>query len=127
LSNIINAFTAIAIFISCLGLFGLATFSAENRRKEIGIRKVLGASVSNLTSLLSKDFIKLVVVAILISTPVAWWAMNKWLQAFAFKITISWWMFAIAGLLAIFIAVCTVSFQAIKVAIANPVKSLRTE
>lgn len=127
LSNIINAFTVIAIFISCLGLFGLATFSAENRRKEIGIRKVLGASVSGITSLLSKDFIKLIVIAIIIATPIAWWAMNKWLQAFAFRITISWWMFAIAGLLAIFIAMLTVSFQAIKAAVANPIKSLRTE
>jgi putative ABC transport system permease protein len=127
LSNIINAFTTIAIFISCLGLFGLATFSAENRRKEIGIRKVLGASVSGITTLLSKDFIKLVAVAIVIATPVAWWAMHQWLQEFAFRVTISWWMFAIAGLIAVAIAMITVSFQAIKAAVANPVKSLRTE
>ena len=105
----------------------MATFSAENRRKEIGIRKVLGASVRGITTLLSKDFIKLVAIAIVIATPVAWWAMNKWLQEFAFRITISWWMFAIAGFIAIAIAVITVSFQAIKAAVANPVKSLRTE
>ena len=127
LSNIINSFTLMAILISCLGLFGLAAFSAEQRNKEIGIRKVLGATVFNLTTLLSKDFLKLVVVAIVIATPIAWWAMNKWLEDFAYRVTISWWMFAIAGLLAIFIALFTVSFQAIKAALANPVKSLRTE
>jgi putative ABC transport system permease protein len=127
LSRIINLFTIVAILISCLGLFGLAAFSAEQRTKEIGVRKVLGATVFNLTALLSKDFIRLVIVAIVIATPVAWWAMNKWLQVFAYRITISWWMFAIAGLLAILIALFTVSFQAIKAAITNPVKSLRTE
>ena len=127
LSRIINSFTLIAIFISCLGLFGLAAFSAEQRNKEIGIRKVLGASVLNLTTLLSKDFLKLVAIAILIATPVAWWAMSKWLQAFAYRIDISWWMFALAGFIAVFIALFTVSFQAIKAAVANPVKSLRTE
>ncbi len=127
LSNIINAFTAIAIFISCLGLFGLVTFSAENRRKEIGIRKVLGASVSGITSLLARDFIKLVAVAILIAAPIAWWAMYEWLKGFAFKISISWWMLAIAGLFAIIIAIITVCFQAIKAAMANPVNSLRSE
>jgi len=127
LANIINAFTLIAILISCLGLFGLAAFSAEQRNKEIGIRKVLGASVSGIVQLLSKDFLKLVTVSIVIATPIAWWAMNKWLQAFAYRINISWWMFVVAGLLAIFIALLTVSFQAIKAAISNPVKSLRTE
>lgn len=127
LSRIINSFTLMAILISCLGLFGLAAFSAEQRNKEIGIRKVLGASVTGIVQLLSKDFLKLVLIAIVIATPIAWWAMNKWLQAFAYRIHISWWMFAIAGLVAIFIALMAVSFQAIKAAIANPVKSLRTE
>jgi putative ABC transport system permease protein len=127
LSNIINSFTLMAILISCLGLFGLAAFSAEQRTKEIGIRKVLGAGVFNLTTLLSKDFIRLVIIAIVIATPIAWWAMSKWLEAFAYRVSISWWMFAIAGSLAILIAILTVSFQAIKAAVANPVKSLRTE
>jgi putative ABC transport system permease protein len=127
LSQIINSFTLMAILISCLGLFGLAAFSAEQRNKEIGIRKVLGASVTGIVGLLSKDFLKLVVVAMLIATPIAWYGMNKWLQAFAYKINISWWMFALAGLMAIFIALFTVSFQAIKAALANPVKSLKTE
>jgi putative ABC transport system permease protein len=126
-SNIINCFTLMAILISCLGLFGLASFSAEQRKKEIGVRKVLGASVSGIVQLLSKDFLKLVGIAILIATPIAWWSMNKWLQNFAYKVDISWWMFAIAGCIAILIALVTVSFQAIKAAIANPVKSLRTE
>ncbi len=126
-SNILNSFTLMAILISCLGLFGLAAFSAEQRRKEIGVRKVLGASVGGLVQLLSKDFLKLVGISIIISTPVAWWIMNKWLQSFAYRINISWWMFALAGCIAIFIALVTVSFQSIKAAIANPVKSLRTE
>jgi putative ABC transport system permease protein len=127
LFHIINSFTLMAILISCLGLFGLAAFSAEQRNKEIGIRKVLGASVTGIVQLLSKDFLKLVLVAIVIATPVAWWAMNKWLENFAYKVDISWWMFAMAGLVALFIALFTVSFQAIKAAITNPVKSLRTE
>ena len=127
LSKIINSFTIMAILISCLGLFGLAAFSAEQRKKEIGVRKVLGASVSEVVALLSKDFLKLVVIAILIATPVAWWAMNKWLQAFVYRVEISWWMFGLAGCIAVIIAMITVSFQAIKAAIENPVKSLRTE
>jgi putative ABC transport system permease protein len=127
LSHIINSFTLMAILISCLGLFGLAAFSAEQRSKEIGIRKVLGASVTGIVGLLSKDFLKLVIIAMLIATPIAWYGMNKWLQAFAYKINISWWMFALAGIMAIFIALFTVSFQAIKAALANPVKSLKTE
>jgi putative ABC transport system permease protein len=127
LSRIINLFTIMAILISCLGLFGLVSFSAEQRKKEIGVRKVLGATVTGLVQLLSKDFLKLVGIAIIIATPVAWWAMNKWLQEFSYRITISWWMFALAGFIAIAIALVTVSFQAIKAAIANPVKSLRTE
>jgi putative ABC transport system permease protein len=127
LSRIINSFTLMAILISCLGLFGLAAFSAEQRRKEIGVRKVLGASVPVVVRLLSKDFLKLVGIAILIATPVAWWAMSKWLQAFAYRIEVSWWMFALAGIIAVCIALITVASQAIKAAIANPVKSLRTE
>ena len=127
LSKIINSFTIMAILISCLGLFGLAAFSAEQRKKEIGVRKVLGASVSGVVGLLSKDFLKLVGIAILIATPLAWWAMHKWLQAFAYRVEISWWMFALAGCAAVIIAMITVSFQAIKAAVANPVKSLRTE
>ena len=113
--------------MACLGLFGLSAFSAEQRTREIGIRKVLGASVTNVAALLSKDFIKLVLIAIVIASPLAWYAMNKWLEGFAYKITISWWMFLIAGLVAVLIALVTVSFQAIKAAVANPVKSLRTE
>ena len=127
LSRIINSFTLIAILISCLGLFGLAAFSAEQRKKEIGIRKVVGASVPGIVSLLSKDFVKLVLAAFVIAIPIVWWAMNKWLQAFAYRIDISWWMFALAGLIAIAIAMITVSFQAIKAAVVNPVQSLRTE
>lgn len=127
LSQIINLFTGMAILISCLGLFGLAAFSAEQRRKEIGIRKVLGASVAGLTQLLSKDFLKLVIIAIFIAIPISWWAMDKWLQSYAYRVTISWWMFALAGTLAVFIALLTVSSQAIKTAFANPVRSLRTE
>jgi putative ABC transport system permease protein len=127
LSQIINSFTMMAILISCLGLFGLAAFSAEQRQKEIGIRKVLGASVSGLVGLLSREFVKLVSISFIIATPVAWWAMNKWLQAFAYKVTITWWMFAIAGVMSILIALFTVSFQAIKAALVNPVKSLKSE
>jgi putative ABC transport system permease protein len=127
LSRIINLFTIMAILISCLGLFGLAAFSAEQRKKEIGIRKVLGSSVSGIVQLLSKDFLLLVAISIIIATPIAWWAMTRWLQAFAYRVSITWWMFAIAGFIAVFIALITVSFQAIKAAIANPVKSLRAE
>jgi putative ABC transport system permease protein len=127
LSRIINSFTLMAILISCLGLFGLAAFSAEQRTKEMGVRKVLGATVFHLTALLSKDFIRLVMVAIVIATPIAWWAMSKWLQAFAYRVNIHWWMFALGGATAILIALLTVSFQAIKAALANPVKSLRSE
>jgi putative ABC transport system permease protein len=127
LGNIINSFTLMAILISSLGLFGLASFSAEQRSKEIGIRKVLGASVSGIVQLLSKDFLKLVLVSFVIATPIAWWAMNKWLSAFVYRTNISWWMFALAGIIAICIAIITVSFQAIKAAVANPTKSLKTE
>jgi putative ABC transport system permease protein len=117
----------IAILIACLGLFGLATYTAEQRIKEIGVRKVLGATISNIVSMLSKDFIVLVVIASVFAIPLAWWAMNKWLQDFAYRISIGWWVFAAAGTIALLIAVITVSSQAIKAALANPVKSLRTE
>lgn len=120
-------FSVLAIFVACLGLFGLATFIAEQRTKEIGIRKVLGASVQGIVQMLSKDFIKLVAIAFVLSAPLAWWAMHNWLQDFAYRINIEWWMLAAAGLGALSIALITVSFQAIKAALANPVKSLRTE
>ncbi len=127
ISQISVTFAILAILIACLGLFGLVTYAAEQRIKEIGIRKVLGASVVNLVSMLSKDFLKLVTISALIAFPVAYWAMNKWLQDFAYRVSISWWVFAVAGFAALAIALMTVSFQAIKAAIANPVKSLRTE
>jgi ABC-type antimicrobial peptide transport system permease subunit len=120
-------FAALTIFISCLGLFGLATYMAENRIKEIGVRKVLGASVSGITTLLSKDFLKLVMVSFIIASPVAWWMMDKWLQDYPYRVSIQWQVFAFAGLLTFFISLLTVSYQSIKAAIANPVKSLRTE
>jgi len=127
LSQIINSFTFMAILISGLGLFGLAAFSAEQRRKEIGIRKVLGANTVGLVRLLTTEFLRLVGIAFCIATPISAWAMNKWLQGFAYRVDLSWWMFALAGLLALLIAMSTVSFQAIKAAIANPVKALRSE
>jgi putative ABC transport system permease protein len=127
MSHIINAFTLMAIIISCLGLFGLAAFSVEQRAKEIGIRKVLGASTGGIVRLLSGDFVRLVVLAFLIATPISWWAMHQWLQSFVYKVNIQWWMFALAGISAIAIALFTVSFQAIKAAIVNPVNGLRSE
>jgi putative ABC transport system permease protein len=127
ISVIVSYFTFIAILIACLGLFGLSAFSAEQRTREIGIRKVLGASISNITSLLSGDFIKLVLIAFVIASPLAWYGTNKWLQSFAYRIHLSWWVFLLAGLLAIIIALFTVSFQAIRAAITSPVNNLRTE
>lgn len=124
---ILGIFAGLTIFVACLGLFGLATFTAEQRTKEIGIRKVLGASVAGVVALLSKDFLKLVFIAFIIASPIAWFIMNKWLQDFAYRINITSWVFVIAGLVAIAIALFTISFQAIKAAIANPVTSLRTE
>jgi ABC-type antimicrobial peptide transport system permease subunit len=126
-SKLSNYFTFLAIFISCLGLFGLAMFTAEQRNKEIGIRKVLGASSKNIIALLSSNFLNPVFISLVIAFPVAWLATQKWLEGFAYRIHISWWIFLIAGFMAILIALITVSFQAIKAAIANPVKSLRTE
>ncbi|HVY75634.1 MAG TPA: ABC transporter permease [Puia sp.] len=120
-------FSVLAIVIACLGLFGLATFIAEQRTKEIGIRKVLGASVQGIVGLFSADFLKLVGVAFIISAPLAWWAMNKWLNDFAYRIEISWWFFGLAGLLDAGIALLTISFQAVRAALANPVRSLRSE
>ena len=126
-AQIMNLAMTIAIFISCMGLFGLVSFTVEQRTREIGIRKVLGASVSGIVLLLSKDFLKPVLVAILIASPIAWYFMNHWLQNFAYRINISWWVFVVAAILALLIAILTVSFRAIKAAIADPVKSLRTE
>jgi len=127
LSSMVSSFTLIAILISCLGLFGLATFSAEQRTKEIGIRKVLGASAVNVVGLLSKDFLKLVAIAIIVASPIAWYVMNKWLQDFAYRISIGWWTFLIAAALALIIAFITIGFQAFRAANNNPVKSLRSE
>jgi len=126
-SKLSNYFAFLAIFISCLGLFGLSTFVAGQRTKEIGVRKVLGASVPNIIALLITSFLKLVAIAIVIAVPISQYAMGRWLENFAYKIDIGWWMFAVAGIIAVFIAMLTVSFQAIKAAIANPVKSLRIE
>jgi predicted permease len=120
-------FALLAILISCLGLFGLSAYTAEQRRKEIGVRKVLGSSVPGIVRLLSKDFLRLVLIALLLAVPFAWWGMYRWLESFAYRVEINWWVFALAGLAAVCIALLTVSFQAIKAANANPVKSLRTE
>jgi ABC-type antimicrobial peptide transport system permease subunit len=120
-------FAALAIFISCLGLFGMASFMAEQRVKEIGVRKVLGASVFNLWGLLSKDFVSMVLISFLIATPVAYYFMHNWLQNYQYRTNLSWWIFAVTGVGAVLITLLTVSFQSIKAAIANPVKSLRTE
>ena len=126
-ARIVNSFTIISILISCLGLFGLAAFAAQQRIKEIGVRKVLGASIGSIVGLLSGDFIKLVLISMLIATPLTWYVMNQWLQDFAYKISIQWWMFVVAGALAVIIAMITVSTQAIKAALTNPVKSLKSE
>jgi len=127
IGKLAGVFSILAIFISCLGLFGLAAYTAERRTKEIGIRKVLGATVKGLTTLLSKDFLQLVIISCLVAFPVAWWLMKSWLESYAYRINISWLVFVLAGLLALSIALVTVSFQAIKAALANPVKSLRNE
>ena len=125
--TIFTSFACIAIFIACLGLFGLSAFTISQRIKEIGVRKVLGANVGSITALLSKDFLRLVLIAAIIAFPVAWYAMNNWLKDFAYRINIQWWVFAVAAIAALLVALLTVSFQAIKAALANPVKSLRTE
>ncbi|MFT3934368.1 MAG: ABC transporter permease [Chitinophagaceae bacterium] len=126
-STILNIFAVLTIFVACMGLFGLATYTAEQRAKEIGIRKVLGASVTQVTQMLSKEFIKLVLIGCVIAFPFSYWAMHKWLQDFAYRIDISWWMFLAAGIIALSIALLSVSAKAIKAALANPVKSLRSE
>jgi len=125
--TILNMFAVLTILVACLGLFGLATYTAQQRSKEIGIRKVLGASAAQVTSMLSKEFLKLILIACLIAFPLSYWAMHKWLEDFAYRTTISSWTFVVAGVVALSIALITVSFQAIKAAVANPVKSLRTE
>jgi putative ABC transport system permease protein len=125
--NVFGIFAGFAIFIACIGLMGLSLFATAQRTKEIGVRKVLGASVTGIVTMLSKGFIRLVIVAFIIASPVAWFIMHNWLQNYAYRIGISWWIFFGAGLLAVFIALATISFQSIKAAIANPVKSLRTE
>jgi putative ABC transport system permease protein len=125
--KLFTTFSCLAIFIACLGLLGLATYTAELRTKEIGIRKVLGADTRNIIALLSNDFIKLVLVSILIATPVSWYAMNQWLEGFAYRMEIQWWIFVLAGLMALSIAVFTISFQSFKAALMSPVKSLRSE
>jgi putative ABC transport system permease protein len=127
LGKIFIIFSSLSIFIACLGLFGLATFNAQKRTKEIGIRKVLGATVGQISYRLTMDFLKLVAVAISISLPIGWFAMNKWLEDFSYKVEIGWWVFILAAFLAISIAILTVSYQSIKAAVVNPVKSLRTE
>ncbi|MCF2488301.1 ABC transporter permease [Dyadobacter sp. CY347] len=127
LSLLYQIFAGLSIFIACLGLFGLATFMAQQRMKEIGVRKVLGASVTSIVGLLSRDFLLLVFIAIVLASPLAWYFMNKWLQDFEYKITISWWMFAVSAVTAILIAFTTVSFQSIKAALMNPVKSLKSD
>jgi ABC-type antimicrobial peptide transport system permease subunit len=126
-ASLARVFTILAILISCLGLFGLASFVAEQRTKEIGVRKVLGASVNNLWFLLSKDFVKLVVISLFIASPIAYYVMSQWIQKFAYRTDISWWIFIAAGLGALVITLITVSFQSIKAALSNPTKSLRTE
>ena len=127
MANLFSIAAGIAIILSCMGLFGIASIIIRQRVKEIGVRKVLGASVSGIVALVSKEFIKPVIIAFLIAVPIGWWAMNKWLQNYAYRVNVQWWVFAIAGIAAVLITICTVSFQSIKAAIANPVKSLRTE
>jgi putative ABC transport system permease protein len=125
--RILNIFAVLTIFVACLGLFGLATYTAEQRAKEIGIRKVLGATVTQVTGMLSKQFLKLVIIACIIAIPLSYWIMHQWLLDFAYRVHLNAWMFLAAAVIAILIALCTVSVQSIKAALANPVKSLRSE
>ena len=126
-AKVLNIFALITVFVAAMGLFGLAAFTAQQRVKEIGIRKVLGASVTGIVRMLSVDFMKLVLIAAVIASPVGWWMMNNWLADFAYRIDIQWWMFVFAAVFALVIALLTVSSQAIKAAVANPVDSLRDE
>jgi ABC-type antimicrobial peptide transport system permease subunit len=127
LSQLYKIFAAIAIFLSCLGLYGLASFMAAQRIKEVGIRKVLGATAGNIVYLFSKEFILLIAIAFAIATPIAWYFMHQWLQNYAYRIEVSWLIFLTGGIAAIMIALATISFQAVKAAMANPVESLRSE
>jgi putative ABC transport system permease protein len=125
--EIFTTFSALAILLACLGLFALAAFAITQRTKEIGIRKALGASVPGIMRMLSKDFLKLILIAAVLTFPVAWWAMHKWLMDFAYRVNIGWWVFVVAAMAAVLIAFIAISFHSIKAAIASPVKSLRTE
>jgi putative ABC transport system permease protein len=127
LGKVMNLFSGIAIILACLGLFGLSSYAAKQRVREIGIRKVLGASLGHLAFLLSKNFVRLAMVAILIAFPFAWWVMNKWLQDFVYRTTMDWWIFVLAGVLVIVITLATVSIQALRTALLNPVKNLKEE
>ena len=127
MSYLFSGFTGSAVLLACLSLLGLIAYTAERRTKEIGIRKVLGAGVAAITGLLAKDFLKLVLLAVVIASPVAWYCMRQWLSDFAYRIDISWWMFAAAGLAAVAIVFVTVGFQSLRAALANPVKALRNE
>ena len=126
-SKVFIGFVLIAIIVACLGLYGLSSFTALQRTKEIGIRKVLGASIPNIIGLLSKDFLKLILIALVIASPVTWYLMNSWLKDFAYRIDIQWWVFVFAGFIAIGVALITVGYQSIKAAMANPIDSLRDE
>lgn len=127
IGKLASAFAGLAIFISCLGIFGLASFVAEQRTKEIGVRKVMGASVTNLWAMLSKDFVVLVSISLLVAMPLSWYFMSAWLQKYQYRSDMAWWIFAAAGVGALLITLLTVSYQSIKAAMANPVKSLRSE
>jgi putative ABC transport system permease protein len=126
-AKMVTAFSILAILLACLGLFGIATYTITQRAKEIGIRKVLGASVSNIVLMLSKNFLLLVLIGLIIAAPLSWYLMNNWLQDFTYRIDIKWWMFALPGILAISVAFVTISLQSLRVALANPVESIRTE
>ena len=127
IAGIFSTFSTLAILLACLGLFGLTAFAVVQRTKEIGIRKILGANIPSIISLLSKDFLLLIMIAIVVASPLAWYAASTWLQDFVYRIKIEWWVFVLAGVVALGIALLTISFQAVKAALANPVKSLRTE
>ena len=127
LSTLLSAFTGIAIFISCLGLLGLVTYNTERRTKEIGIRKVLGASVQTIVGLLTKDFVILILISLLIASPIAWYFMDQWLDNFVYQIQLQWWVFVLAGITAVILAFVSVGWQAARAAVANPVQSLRNE